>query len=79
MAFQELIAIADNCKRPLNKWRRDEIAAEIDRVDDAIQRLENPTETVDLSFLGWQPLGQVSRLVSLQSLRRYRRRLANAS
>ena len=79
MANANLIPEARNCKRPLNKWPRSEILREIERVDAAIRTLELPPHTEpDLSFLGWQPLGQISRIVSLNSLRRYRRRLGRA-
>jgi len=77
MAEQFIIPAGDNFKSPVSKWRSTQIAAEIARVDAAIRALENPRNE-PLSFAAWQPLGQVSRLVSLQSLKRYRQRLGRA-
>lgn len=64
-----------NPKR-LTRRQREEIAAEIERVDQLIRKLETHPMAPDPALRGWLPVGPMLRSLSLKTLRRYRNRLA---
>ena len=63
---------------PIKKRSREEIRAELARVDAAIDELSGPSPAHFLDGAGarWVSLGSVSLPIALRSLRHYRQRLS---
>jgi hypothetical protein len=76
MADGEISPSAYICKSLNPKLNRQQIRAELARVDAQIAALEAATRAYDPAE-DWQPVGAVIVRVACKSLRRYRRQLAN--